>query len=158
MDANISTQNSCMLSWCGILQLGSFSSVTLSVMALFWSWKFFFDVIYRSCLLVMFFLFQYFKPKLFCFLHPVVSMFSSSLYLCISIFECPVLFLLFGLVLVTIKSPFFCQYLLIYLIKFYCQTCPLFCLGLFSSTYFSIFFPFRVFLLVVEVSLTVFLP
>ena len=61
------------------------------------------------------------------------------------ILETPVLIVLLDPVSVSFKSPFFRQYLSIYLFMLYCQTCLLFCFGLFISKYPCVFPFLRIF-------------
>ena len=100
----------------------------------------FFRVIYFSIIL---FLFPYFTAKLFC-IHLLICplVFCADLLVKFSfvILEHSVLFVL--LEPVSFNSPFFRQYLLIYLFHLYFQTCLLFCFGLFIPTYILVRFSF----------------
>ena len=63
-------QNPCITSWSGFFQFCTFLSVALSdssLVAILKSLQFFFYVVYPFGLYVMFFLFPYLAPKLFCF-------------------------------------------------------------------------------------------
>ena len=89
-------------------------------------------------------LFPCFTPKFFYFLCICLLIsscaFSNPLVgFSFIILVWPVFFALFDPVTVSFKSPFFRQYLLIYLYKFFWQTC-LFCLGPFILTYTCVFF------------------
>ena len=90
--------------------------------------KFFFHVIYPFGLSIMFYLFPCFTLEVFCFvcvcLLVYLLAFSTNLLAEFSLVtsECPVVFLLLDPVSVSFESPFFRQYLMIYLLKFYFQT------------------------------------
>ena len=70
--------------------------------------KFFFHVIYPFSLSVIFFLFPYFIPKLFCF-KLLVGPYTFSTYLLVEfsfvILECPVLFILPIIIIIIIIIP-----------------------------------------------------
>ena len=94
-----------------------------------------FHIIHSIGLFVMFFLFPYFNPKLFCFIYVLVYLHEFSTYLVVEfsfvILEFPVLFVLLDSVLVSFKSSFYHEYLLIYLFKFYRQIFLLFSFDIF---------------------------
>ena len=110
---------------------------------------------------IMFFLFPYFTPKLFCFLCiPLVvcpcRYFTNFLVeFSFIILECSVLFIFIELVPVSFEFPFFRQYLLIYFFQLYSQTCLLLSFLVFHSNVSLCVFPSLVVLLVDLVSLFV---
>ena len=120
--------------------------VYIRLMAFFESSQFFFYTIYLFGISFMVFLLPYFTPKLSCFLCIRLLYYpcAFSTYLKVGssfvILDGPVLFIFLHSVLVSFKSLFFRQYLLIYLFNFYRQICLLFCFSQLIPTYLFVFF------------------
>ena len=137
------SQNRCMPSWLGIFQFGSFFGCSKQVYEYILFGVFLrvlsilFHVIHPFSLSVIFFLFLYFTPILFCFIRirllVCLCAFSTHFFLEFSfvILEVPVLSLLLDPVPVSFESSFIRQYLLIYLFQANFQTCLQFYFGLF---------------------------
>ena len=107
----------------------------------------FFDVICLFGLSVMLFLFSYFTPTfIFCFLCNgcLLCLRAFSIYFLVQfsfvLLECPILFAVLNSISLSFKSPFFRQYLLIYLFKLHCQTRQVFCFVFFIPIYMWVFF------------------
>ena len=85
----------------------------------------------------------------------LVTVISLSLFFFYVVFESPYWWIHTIFNVGESSSSFLCQYLLIYFLKFYCQTCLLFCFDLFIPKYHSILSFFSIFTLVVAIILPV---
>ena len=135
MDVN---KKSCMSWWLGIFKFVIPWMLFLTNTAFLQFWFFFIRFIHSK--FVMFFPSPYFTPKLLRFFYPCLlicfGIFSTNLLVEFSfvILEFSVLFILFDPVQIPLESSFFRQYLLIYFLQLYSQTCLQLC-------FWRLFFP-----------------
>ena len=140
IDVNFSNQNPCMPLWSGVFQFDTFLSVALS------QFRCVFTSESSTCTSIFFMLFinsdsvSIYYSKIL--LHPVVGFSPPLCWLnFLSLFwKILFYFLLLNPVPVSLKFPFFRQYLLIYFFQLYYQTFLQFFFGLFIPIYPCTFF------------------